>query len=269
MADISDVEQALADAVSGVLYPQGISSGSIIGTTCRIYRGWPNALTLNSDLSAGAVNVTVFSDNEVGRLTTRYMDDGSITRVNATMAIETTTQAFSITGNPTTGTVAGVLIDGTPYVYRVEDGDTAPLVAANLCSLIQSQRPAVLDNSTVSVPGSYRIIGRAVCDAKLLYEVRRQEKNLRLVFWCPAPLIRDSITSAVDLALSQRPFLMLADGASARLEYRNTATYDQSQNALLYRRDLEYTAEYPTLVSTALPALLFGGVGINASTTFG
>ena len=66
MADISDVEQAVADAVTTILYPAGTSQSSIVGALCRVYRGWPNSATLNADLSAGAVNVTVVTDNDFG-----------------------------------------------------------------------------------------------------------------------------------------------------------------------------------------------------------
>ena len=40
--------------------------------------------------------------------------------------------------------------------------------------------------------------------------------------------------------------------------YHNTAGYDQSQNALLYRRDLIYTVEYPTVTTAQQPSMLFG-----------
>jgi hypothetical protein len=37
----------------------------------------------------------------------------------------------------------------------------------------------------------------------------------------------------------------------------------------LYRRDLIYRVEYPTIVAAELPSMLFGGAGLNKNTRFG
>jgi hypothetical protein len=41
--------------------------------------------------------------------------------------------------------------------------------------------------------------------------------------------------------------------------------FDEAQTAQLYRRDLIYTAEYPTIARETLPAMLFGDLVLNAS----
>ena len=64
--------------------------------------------------------------------------------------------------------------------------------------------------------------------------------------------------TAIDQALSGQRFLALPDGTSGRLTYAGTTVFDQSQNAQLYRRDLTYNVEYPTIVSSTQPAMLFG-----------
>lgn len=269
MPDISDVEQAVVEALTEILYPAGTLNGSVIGTDCRIYRGWPNSATLNSDLSAGVINVTVVSDNEHGHVTTRYMDEWDIISVTPGLLATTAGSSIVISGAPLPGVVVGALVDGVPFVYRVADGDTAAQVAANLAQLIEAQRPVTLSGATVMIPGAYRLSARVVADANGRYEARRQEKDIRVILWCPSPATRDSIATTIDLAISQVPFLRTDDGSSARIRYKNSATYDQSQNALLYRRDLEYTIEYPTIVSLDLPSMIFGGAGMNEHTTFG
>ncbi len=163
----------------------------------------------------------------------------------------------------------GALVDGVPFVYRLVNGDTPAQVAANLAQLVQRQRPVRLSAATVIIPGAYRLVARVVVDANGTYETRRQEKDVRVILWCPSPATRDSIAATIDLAISQVPFLRTDDGSSTRIRYKNSATYDQSQNALLYRRDLEYITEYPTIVSLTLPSMIFGGAGINEQTTFG
>ena len=92
---------------------------------------------------------------------------------------------------------------------------------------------------------------------------------MRVICWCPAPLIRDSVAAAIDAALNSASFIVLPDNTRARLTYKNTASYDQAQNALLYRRDLLYTAEYPTVTMSEPPSMIFGTAAINGSIKYG
>jgi hypothetical protein len=269
MADISEIEQALADQVTGLLYPLGSTQCSIIGVTCRIYRGWPNSATLNADLAAGVANVTVVSDNEAGTVTTRYLREWQYNSVVPGVIAEVAGQTISIGGSPQVGDVVGALVDGLAYAYRVSAGDTQDLVAANLCTAMQTNWIATAHGPCIDLPGAAAIIVRTVCDNSAYYEGRRQEKDVRAICWCSTPAVRDSLSSAIDLYIAQAPFLHLTDTTLARVKYRNTTTSDQSQNALLYRRDLIYTIEYPTVISVSLPSMLFGAAAINSQITFG
>jgi hypothetical protein len=269
MADISDVEQALADAVTAILYPEGSSQSSIVGALCRVYRGWPNSATLNADLIAGAVNVTVGAENDSGRTTTRYLPVWQTVTAQAGIMASASGEIITIAGSPAEGDVVGALVDGVPYAYRIGTGDTPYLVASNLGQLIQADRPASVAGVNVTVPGASSITVRAVCDAAASCESRRQEKDLRIICWCPTPPVRDAIGSAIDAAIDQMEFLALSDNSQARIVYRNTASYDQSQNALLYRRDLVYTVEYPTITTIQQPSMLFGASDLNTNITYG
>jgi hypothetical protein len=86
-----------------------------------------------------------------------------------------------------------------------------------------------------------------------------------VICWCPDPVTRDATASTVDLALSTQRFIPLNDTTSGRLTYAGTTEFDQSQNARLYRRDLNYNVEYATVLSDTLPAMLFGTLGLNAA----
>jgi hypothetical protein len=269
MADISDVEQAIANTVTSILYPVGPAQSSIIGVLCRIYRGWPNAATLNSDLTAGSVNVTVVTDNDNGRTTTRYLPEWHTTPSQPGVTASATGQTIAISGNPAIGDLVGALVDRAAYAYRVQTGDTPDLVASNLKQLIEANRPATVQGFTITVPDAGSIKVRVVCDNATSFESRRQEKDVRIICWCPTPPIRDSVVSAIDLAIDQLSFIDLPDGSSARVVYRNTASYDQAQNALLYRRDLIYTVEYPTVTIFQQPSMLFGASEINGNITYG
>ena len=268
MADISDVEDAISDFVTSILYSSGPSQASIVGSLCRIYRGWPNPATLNADLNAGAVNVTVNSDNDSGRTTTRYLPRWwSATGVPGT-SIAVSGQTLTVSGTPAAGDSVGVLVDGIPFGYRVQAGDSIGLVAANLAVTIQSRRLARCAGFTVTIPGARAVHARVVCDAHATVENRRQEKDVRIVCWCPTPSIRDAVGAAIDTACNNVTFLPLPDGTQARVTYRNTQSYDQSQNALLYRRDLVYTIEYATIEKISLPTMLFGASALDDNTTY-
>jgi hypothetical protein len=269
MADISDVEQALATGITNLLYPLGATQASILGVTCRVYRGWPNSATLNSDLNVGIVNVTIASDNQSGKTTTRYLREWRYISVPSSLTAVVTGQTISVGGVAVVGNVIGALVDGLAYAYRVCSGDTPDLVAANLCTVMQTDRIATVHGPQIDLPGATAIIVRIVCDNSASYEGRRQEKDVRAICWCSTPLIRDSLSATIDLFVDQSPFLSLPDNTFARVSYRNTTTSDQSQNALLYRRDLVYCVEYPTIIPVSLPSMLFGAAAINGQITFG
>jgi hypothetical protein len=63
--------------------------------------------------------------------------------------------------------------------------------------------------------------------------------------------------------------LSLPDDSEGRLIYMNTNSYDQAQNALLYRRDLVYSVEYPTVTILQQPSMLFGASDTNGTVTYG
>jgi hypothetical protein len=269
MADISDVEQAVADAVTAILYPAGTSQSSIIGALCRVYRGWPNSATLNADLSAGAVNVTVATDNDSGQTTTRYLPSWQTISAQPGATMTTNGQNIVIAGVPVHGDVVGAIIDGTPYAYRIRAGDSPDIVASNIEQLIQADRIASVRGNNITIPGAASITVRAVCDSAASFESRRQEKDLRIICWCSTPPIRDAVATEIDTAIDRIDFLLLPDATQARIVYRNTASYDQAQNALLYRRDLIYTVEYPTITTVHQPSMLFGASDLNSNITYG
>jgi len=269
MADISDVEQAVAGAVTSILYPEGSSQSSILGILCRIYRGWPNSATLNADLSGGIVNVTVATDNDPGRVTTRYLPEWKTAASQPGMAADVSGSTVTITGTPLAGDIVGILIDHEAWAYRIRTGDTPSLVASNLNQLLPKNLLASVQGTTITVAGAPSILVRVVCDKATSFESRRQEKDLRIICWCPTPPVRDAVAAAIDSAINQMSFLPLPDGTSGRITYRNTAGYDQAQNALLYRRDLVYTIEYPTVTIIQQPSMLFGGSEINGNITYG
>jgi hypothetical protein len=265
MADQSDAENALVSLVSSGLYPNGTGATSVPGPDCRVYRGWPNSAALDSDLAAGKINVTVFPGSGAGRTTTRYAEQwiGSPAELSLTAEVAGTSVTFG--GTAESGQIAGILVDGRSYAYRIQTGDTPELVAANLAAMARDSSVVQLSRGTLTIVGAGSLMGRVVADAPVQQEVRRQEQDFRITCWCPTPASRDAAAAAIDQSLSSIRFLALPDGTQGRLVYSGTTVFDQSQNASLYRRDLMYSVEYATILSASQPAMLFGNLVLNAA----
>jgi hypothetical protein len=266
MADQSHVETALVALTSAALYPQGTGSASVAGLDCRIYRGWPNSAALDNDLRNNVINVTVFPSHGSGRLTTRYVEEwvGSPAQPTLTASVSGVTVTFAGSADP--GQVAGILVDGQSYAYRTQAGDTPASVAANIAVLARATRIVPLFGTSITLTGAGELRARVVADAPVQKEVRRQEQVFQVTCWCPTPATRDTAAAAIDQALAALSFIDLDDGTQGRLLYSGTTVFDQSEDALLYRRDLLYSVEYATILTSPAPAMLFGDLQLNAAT---
>jgi len=260
MADQSDVETALATAVAGALYPNGATAASAIGdVTFRIYRGWPASQALGTDLAAGIVNVSVFPVGEP-RETTRYTAGWRVTTATVpTLTPVVRRNIVTFNGTPAAGQMAGMAVNGETFVYLVQKGDTAALVAASLAAQITAAGYlAQYSNVTITLPGAASVLARVEQAQSAFRETRRQSQSFRVSCWCPTPALRDQTCTTIDTALANTNFLTLADGTAARLTLAGGSTIDQMENATLYRRDLLYAAEYATILTAAQPAMVFG-----------
>jgi hypothetical protein len=158
-----------------------------------------------------------------------------------------------------------VRVDGRSYAYRTVASDTPPSVAANIATLGRADGIVALSYGTIVFEGAGNVLARVVADASGLMEVRRQTQSFRVIFWCPSPPLRDTAAAAVDLSLATLRFITMPDGTAARLIFSGSTVFDQSQDAILYRRDLIYTVEYATAITALLPSMLFGDLDLNAA----
>ena len=262
----SDVETTLIKLAAAALYPDGTSAPAAIPATIRLYRGWPNQTALDADLAAGLVNVTVFPVPGATQNTTRYMPDWFPDPVTPALTVFVTGTTVTFGGVASLGQLAGVLVDGVSYVHRTVAGDTPALVAATLAAAIHPSRIVLTSGASLTIPSASTLVGRTAADATSAQELRRQRQEFRLTAWCPTPDLRDAACEAIDVAYAATPFLTLPDGTAARLRFAATTTFDSRQDAALYRRDLLYTVEYPTTQVATEPSMLFGTLGIGATT---
>ncbi len=256
MADLSDVEEAICAQILTAAYPLGIAGGSATGMPVKIYRGWPANKALNADLLAGTQTVTVFSQTNSTRDSSRY---GRIWRTigetTPGLIISVTGGSATLSGTGGSGQTAGLVVDGVAYAYSLTDADTPASTAQALALMIPS---ASVQGAVVSVAGAGVVQGRVVGSGIAEMETRRQVQGFMVSVWCPTPGGRDSLAAVIDNALADVDWLPLSDGTVGRLLYHGTVETDESEIANLYRRNLNYTVEYPTTLRMSGAQMLFG-----------
>lgn len=268
MADLSDVESALVGAITAIVYPGGASLPSLTGSPVRVYRGWPLSGSLDNDLLAGIVNISVFPIPGGTRNTTRWRPVADVTPGVATLTVTTNGASATFGGTGGAGQLAGLLVANQAFVYRGQAGDTPALVAAMLAQSVRASMVCWLSGTTVTVPEATTLVARVAADGTLLTEWARQEQGFRISAWCPSPAVRDSVCTAIGATLSAVAFLTLADGTAGRIRYRSTSSFDDDQDAQVYRRDLIYDVEYGTTIAQAAPSMLFGDLVLAGAAIF-
>jgi hypothetical protein len=268
LADLSDVENALVAAILAAAVAGPAACPLLGGSAVRVYRGSPPVAGLASDRAAGIVDVTVLPVPDATRDTTRWGVQTNLIAVANGIGASASGQTASFTGVAVGGELAGLLVNGMPFIYTAQEGDSADLVAAALADLVRVNQTCWLDQSSITIPGSFTLVARTAGVASLLQEWSRQEQSFRLSVRAPSPAARDAVCAAIGAALAQIAFLSLADGSAGRLRYQKTASFDDDQVASVYRRELVYGVEYPTTVMIQAPTMLFGDSDYNTVPTY-
>ena len=264
MPDQAEVEQELAAFIAGALYPAGSEADSVLGTVCRVYRGWPVTAVLEADLVAGIAHVTVQPVKDSLKDTTRFSAEWQGSAPACPLIAESAGERVRFSGTAEAGIVAGLMVDGRAYAWRVPERSTPGVVAAVLGAMVRDDRPAVLTGATVEFPGAAGVVARAVSDGRGGQELRRQEMVFRVTLWCPSPEVRDRVTAFVDLALAGVRFLDVG-GWGCGVQAAGGSSSDEGAAVRAWRRDLLYRIEYPTVLEATLPAMLFGVGSVNTA----
>lgn len=247
-------------------------SSNVAQAQCRIYRGWPIANALTSDLEKGIANITVFPVAGAGRRTTRYVPKWiPVPTPTPSLTASVSGSDVVITGEASASCVIGIRfgagLDPSTYTYRPLASDTPETIASAFGQMIPH---STVTGPVLTIPGS-GIETVVAPDQSGWMETRRQEAQVWVIGWCPRPDMRDRIMSAVDggFANLTNEFgnltdqFPLPDGSSARLLAMNNHTDDQPQRANLWRRDLRYVVSYPTTLIQTFPSMIFGQVNLT------
>ncbi len=249
MADLSDVENALVGVVAQVFYPNGTAQSSALGAPVRIYRGWPSKPELETDLRAGAVNVSIYALNRE-RPVTRFQNNWRQLSgpTEPTLTLTVSGQTVTVGGTVAVPQNAAVIVNGASgYSYALQAIDTPTSIATALASLISADDPeASSSGPVITVPSATSLIGRVGTFGDSLRELKRQRRDIQIALWANTPLLRDQIASLLDPALAAMEFIALADGTVGRMVYVGSPHDDTVQKEILYRRNLIYSVEYGT-----------------------
>jgi hypothetical protein len=79
-------------------------------------------------------------------------------------------------------------------------------------------------------------------------EIKRQVKTFQITTWAPTPEIRGLISNAIDVILSDSIRLVLPDSAG-NMKYLRTTLLDDLEKEGIYRCELFYDVEFPTVKS--------------------
>ncbi|MDR3736039.1 MAG: hypothetical protein P4L10_10950 [Acidobacteriaceae bacterium] len=290
MADSSDIETSLLTLISGVLYPNGTSQPSIVGSTITIQRGWATEQQVASAVSVGSSIVSIFADKAMSRDATRYQRAWfTTTQTAATLTATLSGLVVTLGGTVSAGNVACIITDNVAYTYTALSTDTLATIATALAAEIPG---AVATGATVTVGvslttdlGAYLTDqnGSPIGGADTLYqpaaivvnggtaasEVSRQQQAFRVCVWAPEPSIRDAIFEKLPALIANSYRLTLPDTSVATwMNQRETGPDDMPARAKMWRRDLLITYDWPVIYTIAAQAVaaVLQNYSINQST---
>jgi hypothetical protein len=252
MADLSDVQSALAQLAQAALYPDGVRTftqpSPVAGAPVIIYPGWPDPATLDRDLAAGKVHVSIFTRPEE-RNTTRFptqWQELSNPMPSASAIVAGSTVTFA--GSVVPPLNFAVIVNGNAYLYAAQAGDDLTRVCNALLGEIDNDIPGTkASGASITLgPSAHQIQARVGAVGQSIKEVRRQERLFQLSVWANTPALRSGVAGALDVYLAGLERFVLPDQSLARLIYKGSPVLDDAQKENVYRRDLLYTVEYAT-----------------------
>jgi hypothetical protein len=298
MSDISDCEQAILSLLTQVAYPNGTGSPSVVLDSSgsrhnvQLYRGWPLPDQLDTDMSAGTVDVSIFP-TRVEQNVTRYGLDweavlpfpvatltliaengiggslelqggGDLLLLGAgNLELQGSGITLTVGGTPSVPQNVAAIINGFGYSYGVQANDTLDSIATGLAALINVNTPATSSGPVISIPTAHSVSPRVGVVGTAIQEVARQKRNVMISLWCPSPDLRDNAAKLFDPILKSTKFLNMPDGTKCRLIYVSSPVTDTVQKEAIYRRDLVYSCEYGTTITMPAPTVTIEEINIS------
>ncbi len=246
-ADITDVTDAIEQIAIAACYPNGTLSPSVSSRPIDIAQGWVASADLDTGLTAGTTFVTVYSvPSSTSKLPVPLSgsSDGVIVAPVHGMSAVVSDLSFTLSGVPTLGEYATVIVGAHAYSYPASPGDTVQIVAAALAAQIPG---AAVSGSTVSLTSGPAITIRIGAPATMGRTIDRESQNVILGVWAPNPSDRTVVARALKVAVAQNLTIVLPDTSEALLITRGTTQTDKNELELAFRRDFTVQCSFDTL----------------------
>lgn len=261
MADAAQIEQAIANALSAAVYPNGTTGASALAFPVKFVRGWPTEASLADAKKAGGGLVAAHQKVGFARTATRYARNWQ-TLSQAAPTVTATLSGFALTigGAITAGNIIAVQSLGVGYTYVVLATDTASTIAAALAARVAG---ATASGAVVTLPSGAFPAAIVVAGGIGAVEVARQQAAFSISCFSPSPADRDAMISLLFPAACMIDPLMLPDGTMARqLTQQVSGPDDMPMRVGLWRREIMLVFDYP-VIFTAQQAAAAAAVAVN------
>lgn len=268
MPDFAEVSDTLAGIIAGLLYPNGTGQPSVTGDVYTVFPGWPTAECLKESIADGRVQVTIYPLRGEKNVTRYPQDPREISRADQTITatVAEAGNAVVIGGAPSAKQTVAILCNSHAVVYAVQQADTLATVAAALAALLSAQGvPATSSGPVVDVPDAISLTARVGVAGAMLIELKRQQRQFMITVWAPDHAKRTRAGKVIDTGLAALKWLAFPDYTHGMNIYVRAEDSDGAEEILLYRRDIVYQVEFPTVETIDASEVVAGTQNIDAS----
>ncbi|HQT62547.1 hypothetical protein [Acidiphilium sp.] len=269
MADASQIEQAIVEALSAAIFPTGTYAPASTVFPLMLVRGWPTEASLADAKKAGGGLIAVHQKTGFARSATRYARDWhTLTQAAATITATLTANVVTLGGTVTAGDIVAVLSGGAAYTHVAAAGDTLATIAAALAAQIAgaSASGAVL---TLPATGPLPAVG-VFSSGVAAMEVARQQAGFSVHCFAPSPANRDTLFGVIFPTAATIDPVTLPDGTVARqLTQQESGPDDMPMRIGMWKREIMLVFDYPVMFTAAqaAAAAILQSVTINGTST--
>lgn len=263
MADIYDVQNALATLSQQAIYPHGLSNPSVANCNVKIFPGWPIPGSLDNDLTLQNAQVSIYS-TDIARTTTRFDTKWQTTVLNPpTITLSINQSTIIINGTISTPQTCVIAINGVNvYAYSIQKNDTLNSIASNIASIVPH---AIASGNTVTVSYIKKLSAAVSSTGISAREVAREKRLFKITAWCPNPIVRKQIGEAIAETYGSTYRLGMPDGYFGNLSYASSHEIDELERVKCYRRDIDCFFEYAITQTMTNYSVAFNIININQS----
>jgi hypothetical protein len=250
MADLTDVENYLVNAITTAIYPNGSNNPSVAGIDAMVYAGNPVPSQLDIDLSPdnlvqrAHITVNFYMDKDASNLLDGWQTV-TINMPSLTLSVNENAGTITVGGTVSTPINCVIKVNKLIYRYAVQQADTLQTVAANIAALIPNASSV---SNVITVPNAYQLIAHTGSVGTAINAVGQQQAVFRITVLAPSFIYRTAFSKAIQGYLDENYRLTMPDSTGANMSYKGTRQFDAYQKTFIYRRDLMYQVTYYTVL---------------------